>query len=211
MLQKIVFFIANNRVYIALTALIVISFSLMSYGDLSKLGGFRALSIGIVGGIQDMVDWTPSPAALRRENRALRELNLQLSLEATRGRLSTKENERLRKMLEMKSKSEYPLISSEIVGRTSVQMRNYAIINLGGKRGIKRGMAVRTDAGLVGIVIGVTDSYSLAQFIANRDVKVTAKLERGGQNGILVWKEENKFELKNVNRATDVQGWRQCA
>jgi hypothetical protein len=57
-------------------------------------------------------------------------------------------------------------------------------------------MAVRTDAGLAGLVFGTSGGFSLVQQIANRDLKIAAKIERTNQNGLLIWQEENKFILK---------------
>ena len=100
-MQRLFEFVVRYRNYITLALLVIISFSLMSVGELSRLGGFRAVVVGSIGWMQSVFAWVPNPVALQSENTALRELNLQLSIESARYRQAMVENATLRNMLEL--------------------------------------------------------------------------------------------------------------
>ncbi|MBU3742444.1 MAG: rod shape-determining protein MreC, partial [Candidatus Kapabacteria bacterium] len=153
-MQRFIAFVVRYKNYITLSALIVMSLSLMSVGNLSRLGGFRAVIVGSIGWIQSAFAWIPNPVALKSENTALRELNLQLSVESSRSRQALVENAVLRRMLELPKYTDFRLIAADVSGKTTTQLRNYATINKGTDQGVREGMSCITDAGLVGRVIG---------------------------------------------------------
>lgn len=204
-MQRFIDFVVRFKNYIALCALVVMSFSMMSFGNLSQLGGFRAVIVGSIGWLQSFFAWIPNPVALKSENLALRELNLQLSLESSRSRQAIVENATLRKMLELPKMTEYRLLAADVVGKTTTQLRNYATINKGTAEGVKEGMCCITDGGLVGIVIGASDHYAVVQLLLNRDTRVSSRVQRSRVDGILVWEGETTLSLKNVPKSYDIQ------
>ncbi len=204
-MQGFINFVAKFRDYIAFTSLVIISLSLISLGGVSRLGGFRAFVIGSVGWMQELFAWIPNPGALRTENRAVRELNLELSSEVIRMRSALIENRRLRDMLNYKLQEQENILSAEIVGKNSIELRHYYTINKGVEDGIKTGMAVRTDAGLVGTVVGSHSNYALVESILNRNVRISGKIIRAGIDGIIIWDGSDKLLLKNIPESFDVQ------
>ena len=205
MFQNIVEFVIKFKEYITFTALVVICLSLISIGNVSEIGGFRASMIVFTAWLQRSVSWIPNPKAIQNENKAIRELNLQLSQEVIKMRAAVAENDRLRKMLNFKDKSVPELIPTEVLGKSAIELRNFLTLNKGRNNGIKRGMAVRTDAGLVGLIIGVSDNYSIVEAINNRNIKVSAKIERTGITGIFTWSGGLYFSLKNIPSSFDVK------
>ena len=177
-MRRLIEFVVRFKNYITLSTLVVMSFALMSVGNLSQLGGFRAVIVGSIGWMQSLFAWIPNPVALKSENVALRELNLQLAVESARSRQSMVENATLRKMLELPQYTDYTLIAADVVGKTTTQLRNYATINKGTEDGVREGMSCITDAGLVGIVIGASQHYAVLQLLINRDTRVSAKDQR---------------------------------
>jgi rod shape-determining protein MreC len=174
-------------------------------GDVSKIGGYRAFVVGTIGWLEEAFAWVPNPDALKTENRAVRELNLYLSSELIKSRQALTENTKLRDMLEFKQGIDYPLVSAEVVGKSTIELREYVTINKGKNENIARGMAVRTDAGLTGIVVIVEDNYSLIETLNNRQVKISAKINRNGIDGILIWGGNKYFNLQNIPKSFDVQ------
>ena len=204
-MRRLIDFVVRFKNYITLSTLVVMSFALMSVGNLSQLGGFRAVIVGSIGWMQSLFAWIPNPVALKSENVALRELNLQLAVESARSRQSMVENATLRKMLELPQYTDYTLIAADVVGKTTTQLRNYATINKGTEDGVREGMSCITDAGLVGIVIGASQHYAVLQLLINRDTRVSAKDQRTRVDGIIQWEGENFLVMKDVPRAYDVQ------
>jgi len=177
----------------------------MSFGNVAKLGGFRSVVIATIGTMQDAFSWIPNPVALKTENQAIRDLNLQLSNEVVRMRQSVIENERLRSMLDYKGKTNLQLLTAEVVGKTTTDTRNYITIDKGSENGVTEGMNIVTDAGLVGLVIGTSKSYSLVQVALNRDSRISAKIQRTHDDGIVTWEGTENLVLKNVPKVQDVQ------
>lgn len=204
-MRRFIEFVVRFKNYIALCALVVMSFSFMSFGSLSQLGGFRAVIVGSIGWIQSLFAWVPNPVALKAENTALRELNLQLSIESSRFRQAMVQNQSLRKMLELPELTDDRLIATDVIGKTTTELRNYATINRGTEDGVKEGMACVTDAGLVGLIIGASPHYAVVQLLLNRDTRVSAKVYRSAVDGIIQWEGETQLSLKNVPKTFDVQ------
>jgi len=204
-MQRIIYFIIKYKIYFTYISLTVISLSLISLGDSGKIGGFRAVVVGSIGWFQNTFSWIPNPVALKNENQALRELNLKLSSDVTKMQHSLVENEKLRDILEFKKRLNYDYEIAEIVGRITTDMRYYVTIDKGAKHGIRTGMSVRNDAGLVGLIIATTENYSAVELITNRNVKISAKNIRSGVYGIVSWEGGNYFYLNNIPRSFDIK------
>ncbi|MFZ9761327.1 MAG: rod shape-determining protein MreC [Candidatus Kapaibacteriota bacterium] len=204
-MQRLLEFLYRFKEYSALSALTIVSFIMMNLGNTTDLGGYRSIVVGGIGWMQSAFSWIPNPIALKNENAALRELNLQLSDERAKIRQSIIENAKLRKMLEFKKASTTPLITADIVGKTTTEARNYATINRGKKDGVEVGMPVVTDAGLVGLVVGTSDGYSVIRLLINRESRIAGKIQRSRIDGILIWDGEDALTMKNIPKSYDVQ------
>ena len=197
-MYRIVDLILRYKEYAATILLTIISLLLISGDDDKRIRSFRTISVGIISSVQSAFDWVPNPWDLEAENRALRNLNRDLSLEAMRLRDAGIKVEELRKMLEFKEKSSMKLLTAEVVGKPTLQLRNYITINVGADDGVQEGMPVITPAGLVGRVVGLDDENSIVLLVINADSRIAARTLRGRNNGILFWDKEEKLLLRNV-------------
>jgi len=204
-MRRLLEFLYRFKEYAALCGFTFISLIMMNFGNTTELGGYRSIVVGGIGWMQSAFSWIPNPIALKNENAALRELNLQLSDERAKIRQSIIENAKLRKMLEFKKASNIPLISADIVGKTTTEARNYATINRGEDDGIEVGMPVVTDAGLVGLIVGTSDDYSVVRLLINRESRIAGKIQRSRIDGILIWDGEDALTMKNIPKSYDVQ------
>lgn len=204
-MRRFIEFVVHYRNYITLAVLVVMSLSLMSFGELSRLGGFRAVVVGSIGWMQSVFAWVPNPVALQSENTALRELNLQLSIESARYRQAMVENSTLRKMLALSEQTDYTMIAADVVGKTTAELRNFATINRGTAQGIHIGMPCVTDAGLVGVIVGTSDNYSVIRLLENRDTRIAARVHRSSVDGVIHWQGDAYLSLKDVPKNADVK------
>jgi rod shape-determining protein MreC len=204
-MRRLLEFLFRFKEYAALCGFTFISLIIMNFGNTTELGGYRSIVVGGIGWMQSAFSWIPNPIALKNENAALRELNLQLSDERAKIRQSIIENAKLRKMLEFKKASTIPLITADIVGKTTTEARNYATINRGEDDGVEVGMPVVTDAGLVGLVVGTSDDYSVVRLLINRESRIAGKIQRSRIDGILIWDVEDALTMKNIPKSYDVQ------
>lgn len=197
-MYRIVELIVRYKEYAATMFLTIVSLILVASSEDSRIRNFRTISVGIIASVQSAFDWVPNPWDLEVENRALRELNRDLSLEAMRLRDAGVKVEELREMLEFRESSPMKLLAAEVVGKPTLQLRNYVTIDRGAKAGIKVGMPVITPSGLVGRIVGMNDNYAIALLVINADSRIAARTLRARNNGILVWDKEERLLLQNV-------------
>jgi len=204
-MQKFIDFVVKYREYITFVSLAVICLSLISMGNINKIGGFRTAIFASVAKLQHIVAFDGSSGNISPSIKVLRELNLQLSSEVTRMRNAVVENKKFRDLLGLDEVQINPVIPAQVVGKTTLELRYYITIDKGESSGIKTGMAVRDDRGLVGTVIGTSTNYSFIELAMNRDVRIAAKDQRTNINGIVVWEGGQYFRMKNILKTYDVR------
>jgi rod shape-determining protein MreC len=197
-MQRIAELLLRYKEYATALLLIIVSLVLISTSSSSKLRSFRTISVGVVAGVQSALSWVPNPFALETENHSLRQLNKDLSLQAMELRDAGVKVEKLRQMLEFKQKSPMKLLSAEVIGKTTIQLRNFATLNVGEKDGVKEGMPVISESGLAGRVIGVSANYSIVQLLLNRDTRVPARTLGDRNDGLIIWDGGSNLLFRNV-------------
>ncbi len=140
----------------------------------------------------------PNPYALSTENHALRELNRDYSLELMRLREAALKGEKFRSMLDFKETSPMKLLPAGVIGKSTIQLKNYATLNVGESEGVKISMPVMTERGLVGRVIGVSEHRSIVELLINRDTRVTARTLGQRIEGMITWNGGSSLLLKNI-------------
>jgi len=158
-----------------------------------------------MGTLQSGFSIIPNVFELERENKTLRETNINLSKELSMLKEAKLENLRINQMLDFKTRTNYRVASGKIIGKTLIQTRNNITIDIGENDSVKVGMPVITDKGLVGKIVATSGNYSIAQILLNKDLKVSAKDQRSRVDGIISWDGEGKVRMKNVSKSADVQ------
>jgi len=165
----------------------------------------RVIAVNVIGTIQNGFSFIPNIFELQRENKTLRETNIDLSKELSLLKEAKLENLRLNSMLEFKQRTNYRVVTGKIIGKTLIQTRNNITINIGENDSVKVGMPVITDKGLVGKIVAVSGNYSIAQILLNKDLKISTKDQRSRVDGIIAWDGEGKIRMKNVSKSADVK------
>lgn len=186
------------------SVLILFSLILVFQNENVQLRYLRAVAIGVIGTIQNTFSFIPNIFELENENRTLREININLSMEVSQLKESKLENLRLNRMLEFKLEKKLGMISGKVIGKSLIQTRNTITLNIGSSDSVREGMTVITDRGLVGKIIGTSSRYSVAQILLNKELKVSAKDQRSRVDGIISWEGEFKVMMKNVSKSADV-------
>jgi len=197
-MRRIAELFLRYKEYVTALALIVISLLMISGSSNSQLRSFRTISVGVVASVQSALSWLPNPFALETENHALRQLNKDLSIQAMQLRDAGIKVEKLRAMLEFKERSPMKLAAAEVVGKSTIQLRNFLTLNIGEKEGVKEGMPVITERGLVGRVVGTNNDNSVVQLLINRDTRVAAKTLAGRNDGLITWDGASSLTFRNV-------------
>ncbi|MEI8134605.1 MAG: rod shape-determining protein MreC [bacterium] len=177
----------------------------MALSRSNEVQPLRAATAILVGSLQSLYSWVPNPFTLGSENEELRKQNILLSSELAQFRRAKGENEELRKLLAFKPLRNWKLLPTEIVGKTSVGERNMITLSAGESAGIRKSMAVITDAGLVGKVYSTSSGFSLVEGLFNRDMRIAVKMVRTRVDGILGWEGTDELVVRNVPKALDVR------
>jgi rod shape-determining protein MreC len=95
---------------------------------------------------------------------------------------------------------QYRYTSAEVISNTVNRQKNFFTINKGTSQGLAKDMAVVSDNGIAGIIVGCSKNFSVAMSLLNLDFKVSARLKSNGYFGSLGWdgKEYNYTVLTEI-------------
>lgn len=204
-MKTLLSYLGNLKEYIIFSLLVLISIILIFQNDNMQMRFVRAIAVNVIGTIQSGFAIIPNIFELEKENKTLRETNINLAKDLSLLKEAKLENLRLNQMLQFKQRTNYNVVTGKIIGKTLIQTRNNITINIGENDSVKTGMPVITDKGLVGKIVAVSGNYSIAQILLNKDLKISAKDQRTRVDGIISWDgEQNKVQLKNVSKSMDV-------
>jgi rod shape-determining protein MreC len=205
MLKRVYDIVSQFREYAVFAFLLIVSVALLALNDTRQIRTIRSLTVISLGFLQDTFGFIPNYFNLESENRILREMNVTLADEVGRLREAKLENIRLRQLLGLKGRKEYSYVSARIVGKTLQLMRNAITLDVGSNAGVDTDMPIVTDRGLVGRVRTTSSAYSLGQTLLNREIRVSAKVQRTRVDGIVRWEGGDNLSLTNVARTLDVK------
>ncbi len=203
MLERLYNLLLLFKEYVILSSLIILSLVLLALNDNAQVSRLRTIATVSLGMIQERVSFIPSYFFLKRDNEALRRMNVELADEASRLRDAKLENIRLRRLLGLKERSTEKLIVSKVVNKSLTVSRNTLTLDAGETDGVKPLMPVVCESGVVGMVIATSPRYSVVNILLNTAFRVSAKVERSRVDGIIAW-DGNELLLKNVAKTMDV-------
>jgi len=186
-MRRILQFIMEHRRAAALAAALFLSVSMMLMGESAKTRFARMVTTAIFNTGRFTLSWGIHMMDLWKENRRLRLENLELSYRVNMNIIAEKENQRLRKMLELKNRNLFNLIAAQVVGRDTDQVVNTLIIDAGSRDGVRKNMACASADGLVGRIHEVYPTTSSIQIIADVNSRVSAMVVEHEAYGIVSW------------------------
>lgn len=121
------------------------------------------------------------------ENEELKGKLAELQEEARKADSVSRENDRLRALLELKDTNEdYELVDGYIISRSSGDWSNTFTINRGSNAGIQAGMCAITESGeLVGLVSEVGTNYAVVKSVLDSSLEISATIASSGYNGMV--------------------------
>lgn len=121
---------------------------------------------------------------LRMENEALTHANLALLQEVVSLQDVAKENEDLRRMLDLEVREEFKLLMAEVIGKSLVE--DVILVRAGEDKGIRKGMPVITAGkAVVGQVTEVFPSTASVQLISASESRTDAQVANTETTGIV--------------------------
>ena len=193
---------SNFKEYFILILLLVISIITLSLNNKAELQNVRAVAFGSFAAVSSIFSDIINTSSLRNENERLRFKNADLMLEVSKLRQYGIQNQELKGLVGLKDTVNQPLIPAVIISKSLNQFQGSFTLNVGNKKGVKVGMPVLNDAGLIGIVYLVSDNYSVVRTLKNVDLKITVKDERSRVDGVMKWN-GSEFAIVNVPKTYD--------
>ena len=121
------------------------------------------------------------------ENEGLRAETAALATEVARLREARAENAQLRKMLGFADTTEAPRVLARVVSKDVTQQANLITIDAGSDEGIKVGMPVVSERGIVGKVVLTSGGYSVVMPHQNTQFAVPATISELDRDGVVRW------------------------
>jgi rod shape-determining protein MreC len=128
------------------------------------------------------VNLNETNSGLLRKNKELRE-----RLPESFIRLENK----LAKINDTLYEQQYEYIPATVINSTYDKQNNYLTLNIGWKQGMKRGMGVFSDDGIVGVVQSASKHYALVKSVLAKNVNADVMIDKSGAIGLLKWETKN--------------------
>ena len=141
-------------------------------------------------------DYVVFQIELIADNRDLRAANGQLIHRVRELKKYESENKRLRVLADFRRKTPFKTTAARVVSQSPSSWQSLFTIDTGSKGGIKKGMAVISDKGLVGKVTKVTARASLVQLIDDRHSGVAVELGKTGATAVVEGSIDRSLKLR---------------
>lgn len=146
-----------------------------------------------------------SVVSAKRENVALRESVRRLNSRLAANQDAFLENERLKKLLSLRTSVKLPSVAANVIGEESAPWYRSIIIDRGSVDGLSEGMPVIATSGVVGRVIKVAPSSSRVLLLTDHASSIAAIIQRSRARGVLKGKGGNACSLEFAIREDDVK------
>ncbi|HEU4402313.1 MAG TPA: rod shape-determining protein MreC [Candidatus Polarisedimenticolia bacterium] len=142
---------------------------------------------------------------VERENRRLHEEVATLALKAQQVEETRQELDRLRGLLDFRSRVEYRSVPARVLASGAFGAGMTLLLDRGGHEGVERNHPVLTPRGVVGRVIRVEPGISKVQTILDPNSGVAVLIQRTRVQGILVGLAERGCRMEYVSELSNVE------
>jgi len=196
--------IADYKEYIILIVLLLISLGTMPLNKKSGIKKICTYAFGSFAFLSNLTDSFRDIFSNHSELASYRKRNAELMLQINQLREFGIENNELKKLLEFKDTTTYPLIPATIISKSISKLSSNFIVSSGRTDSVKIGMPAINHQGLVGIVVDVSEDFSVIRTLQNHNLKIAVEDQRSGVNGVFNW-DGKKFLIKNIPTTYDVK------
>lgn len=144
-----------------------------------------------------LVDLQHENDSLRAQLSALREENLQY-------REALVASGRLQRIVEMRAGFETPMLPMEVVGQDVSPWFRSVLLDRGHANGLRAGMPVITDSGVVGLVTATSENAGRTMLLVDRQSAIDGIVQRSRVRGIVRGRGGDRLEFEFVVGGADV-------
>ncbi len=205
---------SRKRILIA-SALFAAALGLVLLGQAGLLAPVQDLAQRAVTGVQRSIstaffnirDFLTAPRdqqQLIQTNSQLEQRVAQLEAEVVTLREQAAEVDQLKALLgAARAAPENRYLAAQVIGRDTSPFLHYLILDQGSDAGVRRGMPVVNEKGLVGRITEVSASASKLQLITDPDSVINARIQESRAEGILVGRPTGELEMIYISQ--DIQ------
>ncbi len=104
---------------------------------------------------------------------------------------------------------QYEYIAATVIHSTTSRMNNYFTLNIGSAQGIKRGMGVFSDDGVVGTIHSVSEHFATVKSVLTENINIDVMIENSGAFGLLKWDGRNPRlgNIEGISNDIPVKKW----
>lgn len=190
-------FISQFKEYFLLVFLIIISLSILASNEKPQVKRIRTFALGSFAVINEVVNSIFSVFQKDDSIDELQKKNAELILNLSRLKNYELENKNLRSLLDYKDTASYPLLYADVISKLVNKIQGYFIINRGSSEGVKVGMPVLDDDGLIGVISEVSENYSVVKTLYNSNLNIAVTIQSINVDGVLSWN-GSELIIKNI-------------
>jgi rod shape-determining protein MreC len=104
---------------------------------------------------------------------------------------------------------QYEYIPAKVINSTVTRANNYFTLNIGWGQGVKRGMGVFSDKGVVGIIHTSSEHFSIVKSVLTEDINIDVQIEPIGLFGLLKWdgKDPRRGQISGISNDLSIKRW----
>lgn len=142
---------------------------------------------------------------VREENESLRTQVATLQEESLQLREALVASQTLEQVAELRVHLDLPMLATEVVGQDVSPWFRTVVLDRGRGHGLRAGMPIVTESGVVGLVTATTPHAARAMLILDRQSAVDGMLQRSRARGIVRGTGKAELELEFTGPPEDVQ------
>jgi len=189
-MDSLLIFLKKIHLFLIFIILEILSIVMVVGGDVKRNSIFNTSANYITGKVYDFVWRYVGYFYLREENVAL--MQTLLKFNSVNESAFIADTARFHNNVDTVSKKlKYKYMTASVIKNSVSRQNNFLTLDVGRKNGVKQDMGVVSVSGVVGIVVGVSDNFSLAISVLNKKVNLSAKLKDSNFYGSVIWLGEN--------------------
>jgi rod shape-determining protein MreC len=202
-MQQIFNFILKNSNRLLFLLLLGISFGLTLQSHSYHKSKMISSANFVSGNVYNEVNNVEEYFSLRTQNEKLAAENAMLKIIL----FNKKDTSNVVTIKDLQGVSKTNIILSKVIHNSYNIHENYLTINTGAEKGIKPGMGVINDFGVVGVIENTSKNYATIISVLNKTNIINAKIKNSNRYGSLIWdgKSTGFVQLINIPRLATVQ------
>ncbi len=204
-MRNLIFFLYKYYTFLLFFALQVIALTIFYRYNAYQRASFLNVTGGIANNFYETVNNTKNYFYLKRVNDSLLVENARLRNQMLNAFYQTGVTSTF--ITDTTYQQQYEYIAATVVNNSVIYRNNYLTLDKGSNHGIKQGMGVVTNTGVVGIVMSVSKNFCTVLSVLNSNSKISAMLKKNNAFGSLVWNgvDPTMCNLLDVNKHVEVK------